>query len=76
VVEAVHFPSHAVSGACLMESITFFDWPVGAVHNKAKYVLNGPEDVTGRQIVKMVEQYIGTQVDQCIFLPTLSPGRV
>ncbi|KAJ5858661.1 hypothetical protein N7534_003938 [Penicillium rubens] len=34
-----------------------------SVHNKAKYVLNGPEDVTGRQIVKMVEQYIGTQVD-------------
>ncbi|OQE15402.1 hypothetical protein PENFLA_c032G00323 [Penicillium flavigenum] len=34
-----------------------------SVHNKAKYVLNGPEDVTGRQIVDMVEQYIGTQVE-------------
>ncbi|KAJ5955965.1 hypothetical protein N7501_010244 [Penicillium viridicatum] len=34
-----------------------------AVHNKAKYVLNGPEDITGRQIVDMVEQYIGTQVE-------------
>lgn len=33
-----------------------------SVHNKAKYVLNGPEDVTGKQIVDMVEQYIGTKV--------------
>ncbi|QKX59937.1 uncharacterized protein TRUGW13939_07079 [Talaromyces rugulosus] len=33
------------------------------VHNKAKYVLNGPEDITGKQIVSMVEQYIGTQVN-------------
>ncbi|OGM49577.1 NmrA-like family protein [Aspergillus bombycis] len=32
------------------------------VHNKAKYVLNGPEDVTGAQIVDMVEQHIGTKV--------------
>lgn len=32
------------------------------VHNKAKYVLNGPEDITGRKIVDMVEQYIGTPV--------------
>ena len=31
-------------------------------HNKAKYVLNGPEDITGHQIVKMVEDRIGTQV--------------
>lgn len=34
-----------------------------AVHNNAKYVLNGPEDITGSQIVKMVEQYIGAQVE-------------
>ncbi|OJJ78041.1 hypothetical protein ASPBRDRAFT_37263 [Aspergillus brasiliensis CBS 101740] len=33
-----------------------------ASHNKARYVLNGPEDITGKQIVDMVEQYIGTQV--------------
>lgn len=33
-----------------------------SVHNKAKYVLNGPEDVTGRQIVDMVEQHIGAAV--------------
>lgn len=33
-----------------------------SVHNKAKYVLNGPEDITGKQIVSMVEQHIGTPV--------------
>ena len=32
------------------------------VHNKAKYVLNGPEDITGSQIVNMVEQHTGTKV--------------
>ncbi|KAF7587413.1 hypothetical protein BBP40_007253 [Aspergillus hancockii] len=35
-----------------------------AVHNKAKYVLNGPEDITGKQILEMVEQHIGTQVKE------------
>lgn len=34
-----------------------------AVHHKAKYVLNGPEDYTGAKIVEMVEQYIGTKVN-------------
>ncbi|KAF9737093.1 hypothetical protein PMIN04_003763 [Paraphaeosphaeria minitans] len=38
-----------------------------AVHNKAKYVLNGPEDITGRQIVKMVEEQIGTNVENVSF---------
>ena len=33
-----------------------------SVYNKAKYVLNRPEDITGKQIVKLVEQHIGTQV--------------
>jgi uncharacterized protein YbjT (DUF2867 family) len=33
------------------------------VHNKAKYVLNGPEDVTGAQIVRLVEETIGTKVE-------------
>ncbi|KAE8379047.1 hypothetical protein BDV26DRAFT_303818 [Aspergillus bertholletiae] len=32
------------------------------VHNKARYVLNGPEDITGKQIVDLVEQHIGAQV--------------
>lgn len=36
-------------------------------HNKAKYVLNGPENITGRQIVAMVEDYIGTKVDNVVF---------
>lgn len=37
------------------------------VHNKARYVLNGPEDITGKQIVDMVEQYIGVQVEEVIY---------
>ncbi|KAJ8132713.1 hypothetical protein O1611_g910 [Lasiodiplodia mahajangana] len=36
-------------------------------HNKAKYVINGPEDVTGNQVVKLVEQYIGTKVENVVF---------
>lgn len=32
------------------------------LHNKAKYVLNGPEDISGRQIVELVERHMGTQV--------------
>ncbi|KAI0436283.1 hypothetical protein F4803DRAFT_572740 [Xylaria telfairii] len=36
-------------------------------HNKAKYVINGPEDITGNQIVKLVENYIGTKVENVIF---------
>lgn len=36
-------------------------------HNKAKYVLNGPEDITGRQIITMIEEYIGTKVDDVCF---------
>ncbi|KAJ3537314.1 hypothetical protein NM208_g6364 [Fusarium decemcellulare] len=34
-----------------------------AIHNRAKYVLNGPQDITGSQIVKMVEDHIGTKVE-------------
>ncbi|KAJ5588353.1 hypothetical protein N7537_011031 [Penicillium hordei] len=33
-----------------------------SAHNKSKYVLNGPEDITGMQIVAMVEQHIGTPI--------------
>jgi uncharacterized protein YbjT (DUF2867 family) len=33
-----------------------------SAHNKAKYVLNGPEDITGKQIVDMVEKHIGAPV--------------
>ncbi|KAF3357647.1 Putative exopolygalacturonase X [Verticillium dahliae VDG1] len=35
-----------------------------APHNGQKYVLNGPEDITGRQIVALVEQEIGTKVEE------------
>jgi nucleoside-diphosphate-sugar epimerase len=38
-----------------------------SVHHKAKYVLNGPEDINGKQIVKLVEQYIGTSVEKVKF---------
>jgi hypothetical protein len=31
-------------------------------YNKAKYVLTGPEDVTGEEIVKLVEGHIGEAV--------------
>lgn len=37
------------------------------VHNKAKYEVNGPEDITGKQIVKMVEEHIGVPVENVIF---------
>ncbi|KAL4974631.1 hypothetical protein BDW66DRAFT_152665 [Aspergillus desertorum] len=33
-----------------------------ALHNRRKYVLNGPEDITGRQIVDMVEGHTGLGV--------------
>ncbi|RSL42485.1 hypothetical protein CEP54_015467 [Fusarium duplospermum] len=36
-------------------------------HNKAKYVLNGPEDITGKQLVEMVEQAIGTKVENVVY---------
>lgn len=38
-----------------------------SVHNKAKYVLNGPEDITGKQIVELVEQSIGVKVENVKF---------
>ncbi|KAL2833946.1 hypothetical protein BJY01DRAFT_224823 [Aspergillus pseudoustus] len=36
-------------------------------YSGAKYVLNGPEDITGRQIVDMVEQAIGAKVQDVIY---------
>jgi hypothetical protein len=38
-----------------------------AVHNNARYVLNGPKDITGNQIVKMIEERIGLQVEDVIY---------
>jgi uncharacterized protein YbjT (DUF2867 family) len=37
------------------------------VHNKQKYVLNGPEDISGEQIVKMVEQRTGAKVENVAY---------
>lgn len=37
--------------------------PDSTKHNKAKYVLNGPEDVTGRAVVELLEKTIGTKVE-------------
>jgi uncharacterized protein YbjT (DUF2867 family) len=33
-----------------------------APHNGAKYVLSGPEDLTGKQLLTLVEKYAGTKV--------------
>lgn len=38
-----------------------------AKHNKSKYVLNGPEDITGKQIVEMIESRIGEEVKDVKF---------
>jgi uncharacterized protein YbjT (DUF2867 family) len=37
------------------------------VHNKAKYILNGPKDITGRLIVDLVEEQLGTKVENVSF---------
>ncbi|KAG1316305.1 hypothetical protein G6F62_013594 [Rhizopus arrhizus] len=31
-------------------------------HNRARYILSGPEDITGRRLVETVEQYAGVKV--------------
>ncbi|KAI6841107.1 hypothetical protein KC340_g7831 [Hortaea werneckii] len=36
-------------------------------HNRAKYVLNGPEGITGEQMVHLIEQHIGTKVDNVVY---------
>ncbi|KAG7293930.1 hypothetical protein NEMBOFW57_003991 [Staphylotrichum longicolle] len=36
-------------------------------HSGAKYVLNGPEDITGEQIVQLIEQHIGTKVKDVVY---------
>jgi hypothetical protein len=33
-----------------------------SVHNKAKYILDGPEDINGKQLVDMIEKYTGAAV--------------
>lgn len=34
-----------------------------SIHNKAKYVVNGPNDITGLQLLELVERSIGTKVE-------------
>ncbi|KAG9204384.1 hypothetical protein G6514_000840 [Epicoccum nigrum] len=36
-------------------------------HSKARYTLNGPKDITGNEIVKMVEDHIGVKVENVSF---------
>lgn len=36
-------------------------------HNRAKYVLAGPEDITGAQIVRLVEKPFGIKVKDAVF---------
>jgi hypothetical protein len=36
-------------------------------HNNAKYVLNGPEDINGKQIVELVEKAIGEPVKDVVY---------
>ncbi|KAH8203858.1 hypothetical protein TruAng_001922 [Truncatella angustata] len=38
-----------------------------SVHNHGRYVVNGPEDITGEQIVKLVEGRIGAKVDSVLY---------
>ncbi|KAI7671107.1 hypothetical protein KC319_g5660, partial [Hortaea werneckii] len=33
-----------------------------APHNGKRYVVNGPEDITGEQVTKLVEHYLGEPV--------------
>ncbi|KAL3465975.1 hypothetical protein BJX64DRAFT_251370 [Aspergillus heterothallicus] len=45
-------------------------------HNKAKYVLNGPEDSTGAQIVGLVEKEIGVPVKNVVFQDVSLVGEI
>ncbi|KAH0284408.1 NAD(P)-binding protein [Aureobasidium namibiae CBS 147.97] len=35
-----------------------------ASHNNKKYIVNGPEDFSGNKLVKLVEEHIGTKVEE------------
>lgn len=43
-----------------------------SVHHRAKYAVNGPEDVTGRRMVAMVERQIGAPVREVRYKDTSS----
>lgn len=39
-------------------------------YDRKKLVLNGPEDITGADVVKLVEKHIGTKVDEVVWQDT------
>jgi len=39
-------------------------------HDKKKYVVAGPSNLTGKQLVQLVEKYAGTTVDEVVFRDT------
>ncbi|KAL4883499.1 hypothetical protein BJY04DRAFT_216321 [Aspergillus karnatakaensis] len=41
-----------------------------AVYNRGRYTLNGPEDITGADTLKLVEQAIGTKVNEVRYKDT------
>jgi uncharacterized protein YbjT (DUF2867 family) len=41
-------------------------------HNHAKYILNGPEDVTGQRILELVTQVAGVEVEHVTYKSTAS----
>ena len=41
--------------------------PSTVPHNNKKYVLNGPVDITGKEIVSLVEKYIGEKVEEVVY---------
>ncbi|KAL5041541.1 hypothetical protein BDW71DRAFT_201279 [Aspergillus fruticulosus] len=49
-------------------------------HNRTKYIINGPEDITGEQLVGLVKQHLGTKVkdvsyqDSSLFDAVLASG--
>lgn len=45
-------------------------------HNQAKYVLSGPQDINGKQIVEMVEQHVGVKVQNVEFKSTVPLNAV
>ena len=60
-VAPVHAPEVGVFAAHLLaqDDITS--------HNKARYVLNGPEDINGQSLVKLAEEHTGTKVEDVAF---------
>jgi uncharacterized protein YbjT (DUF2867 family) len=39
-------------------------------HNQARYIVSGPEDVTGKRVVELVQHYVGAKVEKIEFKVT------